>query len=62
TSIRRKIDTLNQFIHQIKQELGAYVIQDFNNDPMVVDIMNKWSHIQSLTNEKDDQLNQNRQR
>ncbi|CAF4732964.1 unnamed protein product, partial [Rotaria socialis] len=25
-------------------------------------IMNKWSHIQSLTNEKDDQLNQNRQR
>ncbi|CAM4836468.1 unnamed protein product [Rotaria magnacalcarata] len=62
TSIRRKIDTLNQFIHQIKQELGAYVIQDFNNDPMVVDIMNKWSHIQSITNEKDDQLSQNRQR
>ncbi|CAF5008902.1 unnamed protein product [Rotaria sp. Silwood1] len=61
TSTRRKIDALREFILQIKQELGAYLIQDLNNDPIVLDIMNKWTHLQSLANDKDDQLNQNRQ-
>ncbi|CAF1279500.1 unnamed protein product [Rotaria sordida] len=50
TSTRRKIDALREFILQIKQELGAYLTQDLNNDPMI------------LANNKDDQLNQNRQR
>ncbi|CAF3077809.1 unnamed protein product [Rotaria sp. Silwood2] len=61
TSSRRKIDTLREFILQIKQELGAYLIQDLNNDPIVLDIMNKWTHLQVLANDKDDQLNQNHQ-
>ncbi|CAF4001452.1 unnamed protein product [Rotaria sordida] len=62
TSTRRKIDALREFILQIKQELGAYLIQDLNNDPMVLDIMNKWTYLQTLANDKDGQLNQSRQR
>ncbi|CAF4001467.1 unnamed protein product, partial [Rotaria sordida] len=36
TSTRRKIDALREFILQIKQELGAYLTQDLNNDPMIL--------------------------
>ncbi len=61
----------------MKQELGSLLIQDLNNDSVVlgknwsvrwirlfclqIDIMTKWSHLQTIANEKDDQLNQNRQ-
>ncbi|CAF3725966.1 unnamed protein product [Adineta steineri] len=60
-STHRKIDALQELIPQIRQELGTYLIQDLNYDPSVLDIMNKWSRLQTLASNKDEELTRNRQ-
>ncbi|UJR08743.1 hypothetical protein I4U23_013000 [Adineta vaga] len=59
-STHRKIDALNELLPQIRQEIGAYLIQDLSNDSSVLDIMNKWPRLQLLANNKDEELNRNR--
>lgn len=35
TSTRRKIEALRDIIKQIELELGPFLVDDLNNDPMV---------------------------
>ncbi|CAF2655446.1 unnamed protein product [Rotaria sp. Silwood2] len=60
TTTRRKIEALREIIKQIDQELGPLLVDDLNNDPVVVDIMEKWNRLQTLAHDKDEQLKENR--
>ncbi|CAF3475042.1 unnamed protein product [Rotaria socialis] len=60
TTTRRKIEALREIIKQIQQELGPFLVDNLNNDPVVVDIMEKWNLLQTLAHEKDEHLKENR--
>ena len=78
TSTRRKVEALRDIIKQIQLELGPFLVDDLNNDPMVagefpfvhcfyslvsfarLEIMEKWSRLQSLASDKDERLKDNR--
>ena len=77
-STRRKVEALREIIKQIDLELGPFLVDDLNNDPMVagqsrivrcfsslslfarIEIMEKWSRLQSLASDKDERLKDNR--
>ncbi|CAF1053347.1 unnamed protein product [Adineta ricciae] len=59
-STHRKIEALDQILSQIRQELGAYLIQDLSNDPAVLDIFTKWPRLQLLASNKDEELSRHR--
>ncbi|CAM4803210.1 unnamed protein product [Rotaria magnacalcarata] len=60
TTTRRKIEALREIIKQIQQELGPFLVDNLTNDTVVVDIMEKWNHLQTLAHEKDEHLKENR--
>ncbi|CAF0984495.1 unnamed protein product, partial [Rotaria sordida] len=60
TTTRRKIEALREIIQQIEQELGPLLVDDINNDPVVVDIMEKWNRLQTSAHDKDEHLKENR--
>ncbi|CAF4184425.1 unnamed protein product, partial [Rotaria sordida] len=54
------IEALREIIQQIEQELGPLLVDDLNNDPVVVDIMEKWNRLQTSARDKDEHLKENR--
>ncbi|CAF4873186.1 unnamed protein product, partial [Rotaria sp. Silwood1] len=60
TTKRRKIKALREIIQEIEQELGHLLVDNLNNDPVVVDIMDKWNRLQRLAHDKDEYLKENR--
>ncbi|CAF1233994.1 unnamed protein product, partial [Rotaria sordida] len=60
TTTRRKIESLCEIIQKIEQELGHLLVDYLNNDPVVVDIMDKSNRLQRLAHDKDEHLKENR--
>ncbi|CAF0831025.1 unnamed protein product, partial [Didymodactylos carnosus] len=59
SSSQRKVDAVQALISQIDQEIGPLIGSDLNNDPVVVDLMNRWKRIQILASDKDGRLKTN---
>ncbi|CAF1181682.1 unnamed protein product [Rotaria sp. Silwood1] len=60
TTKRRKIKALREIIQEIEQEFGHLLVDNLNNDPVVVNIMDKWNRLQRLAHDKDEHLKENR--
>ncbi|CAF4349155.1 unnamed protein product, partial [Adineta steineri] len=60
TTTRRKIDALRELIKHIEKELNPLLVDDLNNDPVVIDIMEKWKRLETLAHDKDERLKENR--
>ncbi|CAF4408844.1 unnamed protein product, partial [Adineta steineri] len=56
TTTRRKIDALRELIKHIEKELNPLLVDDLNNDPVVIDIMEKWKRLETLAHDKYERL------